>query len=84
MSEDPDAPKLARDVTHARIGNLLFDLREVVNDLISLRLNPVGSPLIQDEEGELIAIKGSLDFLLSDIRESRIQQSRNIRLVQNG
>ena len=78
MIEDPDAPKLARDVTHARIGNLLFDMREVVNDLIALRLNPVGNPLVADEEGELMAIKNSLDWLLSDIRESRPK----VRLVK--
>jgi hypothetical protein len=72
MSEiDDHAPKLARDITHARIGNLLHDMRETINDLIALRVNPVGSPLIQDEEGELMAIKNSLDWLLSDIRESR-------------
>jgi hypothetical protein len=76
--DDPDAPKLARDVTHARIGNLLFDMREVVNDLIALRLNPVGNPLVADEEGELTAIKNSLDWLLSDIRESRPK----VRLVK--
>lgn len=80
MTDEDDAPKLARDVTHARIGNLLFDLREVVNDIISLRLNPVGSLLIQDEEGELMAIKNSLDWLLSDIRESR----PNLKIVKNG
>lgn len=77
---DEHAPKLARDVTHARIGNLLFDLRETVNDIISLRLNPVGNPLVQDEEGELMAIKNSLDWLLSDIRESRPK----VRIARNG
>lgn len=82
--EDPDAPKLARDVTHARIGNLLFDLREVVNDLIALRLHPVGYPLVADEEGELMAIKNSLDFLLSDIREARVAKSHTLRVVSNG
>jgi hypothetical protein len=75
---DDHAPKLARDVTHARIGNLLHDMRETVNDLIALRVNPIGSPLIQDEEGELMAIKNSLDWLLSDIRESRPK----VRLVK--
>lgn len=70
MSTDNDAPRLARDITHARIGNLLHDMRETINDLIALRVNPVGSPLIQDEEVELMAIKNSLDWLLSDIRES--------------
>jgi hypothetical protein len=77
--DDPDAPRLARDVTHARIGNLLFDLREVVNDLIALRLHPVGYPLVADEEGELMAIKNSLDFLLSDIRETRATKIRIVR-----
>ena len=80
MTEDTDAPKLARDVTHARIGNLLFDMRETINDLIALRLNPVGSPLIQDEEDELMAIKNSLDWLLSDIRESRPK----FKVIKNG
>lgn len=78
MIDDPDAPKLARDVTHARIGNLLHDMREVVDDIIALRLNPVGYPLVADEEGELMAIKNSLDWLLSDIRESRPK----VRLVK--
>lgn len=81
---DQDAPKLARDVTHARIGNLLYDLRGTLNDLIALRVNPVGFPLVQDEEGELLAIKNSLDFLLSDIRETRVKQARTFRVVQNG
>lgn len=71
MAEDPDAPKLARDITHARVGNLLFDMRETINDMIALRLNPAGYQLVADEEGELMAIKNSLDWLLSDIRESR-------------
>lgn len=84
MITDDDAPKLARDVTHARVGNLLFDLREVVNDLIKIRLSPVGSPLVADEEGELIAIKSSLDFLLSDIQEARIAAARKLRVVSNG
>lgn len=72
-----DEPKLPREITHARVGNLLYDMRETINDLISLRLNPIGSPLIADEEGELMAIKNSLDWLLSDIRESR-----KVRLVR--
>lgn len=72
-----DEPKLPREITHARIGNLLFDMRETINDLIALRLNPIGYPLVAEEEGELFAIKNSLDWLLSDIRESR-----KVRLVK--
>jgi len=70
MSEDQDAPKLARDITHATVGTLLFGLRETIDQLIAIRVREFG-PLLQDEEGELMAIKNSLDWLLSDIRESR-------------
>ena len=66
-----DAPQGERAITHARIGNLLHDLRETLDDLIRLRLHSVGAPLIADEEAELIAIKTSLDFLLTDILAAR-------------
>lgn len=81
MSDDPDAPKLARDVAQAQIGYLLFGLRETVNELIKLRVGQDTSDLIADEEGELMAIKQSLDFLLSDIRESRVAASR-LRVIK--
>jgi hypothetical protein len=79
---DNDAPQLAKDMTHASIGNLLFSLRDTVNDLISIRVREFG-PLLENEEGELLAIKNSLDWLLSDIRESRIIQSRKLRVISN-
>lgn len=85
--DDPDAPKLARDVTHARIGNLLHDAREVINDLIALRLNPVGCPLIENEEGEIMAIRNSLNWLLSDIKlanDARAASTPQIRIVRHG
>jgi len=77
MSEDQDAPRLAKDITHATVGILLFGLRETIDQLIAIRVREFG-PLLQDEEGELMAIKNSLDWLLSDIRESR---PKPIRIV---
>jgi hypothetical protein len=78
-----DELKLAEDVAHAQIGQILFGLRETVNDLIAIRVREFG-PLLENEEGELFAIKNSLDWLLSDIRESRIVQSRKLRVISNG
>ncbi len=82
-SGDEHAPKLARDVAYAQVGGLLYGLREVVDSLIAIRVREFGD-LLEGEEDELIQIKGSLDFLLSDIRESRIQKARVIRIVSNG
>ncbi|MGM4997816.1 hypothetical protein AB8A05_04060 [Tardiphaga sp. 538_B7_N1_4] len=74
-----DAPQGERAVTHARIGNLLYDLRGTVDDLIALRQHPEGAPLVADEEAEICAIKDNLTFLLSDIL-----LSRKLRVVSNG
>lgn len=74
-----DEPKGERAVTHARIGNLLYDLRGTVEDIMALRLHPEGAPLVADEEAELTAIKTSLDFLLSDILAGK-----KPRLVRHG
>jgi len=66
-----DEPRGERAITQARIGNLLHDFRSTIDELIRLRLHPVGAPFIADEEAELMAIKTSLDFLLSDILAAR-------------
>ena len=80
MSEDQDAPRLAKDITCATVGMLVFGLRETIDQLIAIRVREFG-PLLVDEEGELMAIKNSLDWLLSDIRESR---PKPIRIVHRG
>jgi hypothetical protein len=81
--DSDDAPKLASEVTHAYVGVLLWGMRDTLDKIISIRLSEYGA-LLDNEEGELIAIKSSLDFLLSDIRESRIAAARKIRIVQHG
>lgn len=79
---DDDAPRLARDVTHAQVGFHLFALRGCIDELISIRVRSGFGELLEDEEGELMAIRQSLEFLLSDIRESRVNKSRQLRLVK--
>lgn len=74
-----DEPHGERAVTHARIGNLLYDLRGTVDALIRLRNHSIGAPLVAGEEEELTAIRNNLDFLLSDILASRAP-----RLVRHG
>jgi hypothetical protein len=80
---DDDAPKLARDVTHAAIGMHLFAMRGTIDQLIAIRTREFGS-LLEDEEGELMSLRQSLEWLLSDIRETRVKQSRNLKVVRNG
>lgn len=65
----------AREATHAAIGARMFSLRDAIDDLIAIRVREHGD-LLNDDEGELMMMKNSLDFLLSDIRESRIQKAR--------
>lgn len=68
---DVDKPLGKRAITHARIGNLLFDLREDVNDLVGLYNDANGRSLVADDEAEIAAIRNSINWLLSDILESR-------------
>jgi hypothetical protein len=70
MDIEQFAPKGERAVTHARIGNLVHDLHSTADDLIALR-NGVGAPLVAGEEAGLTAARDKLNFLLSDILESR-------------
>ena len=80
---DSDAPTLARDVTNAAIGMNLFAMREIIDQLIAIRTREFGS-LLDGEEGELMTLRQSLEWLLSDIRESRVKQSRTLKVVSNG
>ncbi len=68
---DVDEPLGKRAITHARIGNLLFDLREDVNDLVGLYNDANGRSLVAEDEAEITAIRNSINWLLSDILESR-------------
>ena len=81
---DDDAPRLARDVIQASIGMHLYSMRGTIDDLIKIRLDRDFSELLDDEEGELMAIRQSLEFLLSDIRESRVAKSRQFKVISNG
>ena len=76
-----NAPTLARDVTHAAIGMNLHAMREIIDQLIAIRTREFGS-LLDGEEGELMTLRQSLEWLLSDIRESRVNQSRTLRVVR--
>ena len=67
-----DVASLARETTHAHIGALLYGLRDTTEQLIAIRTREFGR-LLDGEEAELMAIKLSLDLLLSDIKESRRQ-----------
>lgn len=80
MSENE--PKLAKDVTHAAIGMHLYAMRGCIDELIAIRTREFG-PLLDDEEGELMSLRQSLEWLLSDIRESRVAKSRQLKLVRN-
>ena len=64
-----DIAQLARETTHAHVGALLYGLRDTVDQLIAIRVREFG-PLLDGEYDELMAIKGNLEFLLSDIKES--------------
>lgn len=70
MSESYE-PIGRRAITHARVGNLLYDLRERTNDLIALYNEADGRSLVTDDEAEITAIRNSINWLLSDILESR-------------
>ena len=72
---DVDSPTLSRDVVHAQIGSLLCGLRETLDSLIAIRVREFGM-LLQHDEVELMKIKNSLDWLLSDLRESRLKVAR--------
>lgn len=82
MTDNDDAPTLARDIIHASIGMHLQSMRGTIDELIRVRLDRDFSDLLDGEEGELMAIRQSLEFLLSDIRESRVNQSRQLRAVK--
>ena len=72
-----DVAALARETTHAHVGSLLFGLRDTVEQLIAIRVREFG-PLLDGEYDELVEIKNNLDFLLSDIKESR----RKLKVVR--
>lgn len=71
MSIDVDEPKGRRPITHARIGCLLHDMREDVEDLVKLYNDADGRTLVTQDEAEITAIRNSINWLLSDILESR-------------
>lgn len=62
----------------AYAGQLLYTLRETLNDLIKLRVSREGSVLMEDE-GEIIANLSSLQFLATDLAETRRNEARRIR-----
>ena len=71
MSIEEQQPAGRRAITHARIGNLLYDIREDVNDLVKLYNDAEGRSLVTQDEAEITAIRNSINWLLSDILESR-------------
>ena len=71
MSIEEHQPAGRRAITHARIGNLLHDIREDVNDLVKLYNDADGRSLVTQDEAEITAIRNSINWLLSDILESR-------------
>lgn len=81
--DDPYAPKLAKEVVINTVAMHLFAMRGIIDDLIRIRCHEFGS-LLDEEEGELMAIRQSLEFLLTDIRESRINKARQFKVVSNG
>jgi hypothetical protein len=78
---DNDAPKLARDVAQAHAGKLIFGIRESLNELIAIRIREHGE-VLEVDEGALMAVKNSLDWLLNDIRETRAAKSRKLLMVK--
>ena len=71
MSIEEHQPVGRRAITHARIGNLLHDMREDVDDLVKLYNDTEGRSLVTQDEAEITAIRNSINWLLSDILESR-------------
>ncbi len=68
---DVHEPIGKRPITHARIGNLLWDMQEKVNDLIALYNDADGRSLVAEDEAEITAIRNNINWLLSDILLSR-------------
>lgn len=75
-----DEPTCERAITHARVGNLAHDLREVIKDLSRMRLDPVGAPFIAMEIDVLLECNEALSVLASSVL---VPDERKIRLVSS-
>lgn len=71
-------PHTPREITHARVGNLAYDLRETIADLSKLRLDPVGAPFVAMELATIMECKTALDVLASNLVEV---SDRKLRVV---
>lgn len=56
---------------HCAVASDVSSLAETITDLVRLRLDPMASELVANEEGNLLACLASLQFLCSDLRETR-------------
>ena len=59
---------------HLSVTSHVTDLAHSITELVRHRLDPVTSPLIVNEEGNLLSCLASLQFLCSDLRTERIEQ----------
>ena len=62
--------KNSREIMHSDIGMLSYILRDTVDQYIAIRVGDHGD-LLDGEFAELMAIYQSMQWLLSDIRETR-------------
>ena len=72
-----------REQAIVRVGLLLFELRDIVDQLIEWRRHRYGA-LLDGEEAEIAAVLLNLQILLSDIKESRsVNKCVPLHLVSN-
>ena len=71
------------DKAVVHVGMLLFELRDIVDQLIDWRRHRYGA-LLDGEEAEIAAVLLNLQILLSDIKESRsVNKCVKLHLVSN-
>lgn len=57
---------------HCAVVSDVTTLSGAITDLVRLRLDPITADLVANEEGNLLACLASLQFLCSDLRETRV------------
>jgi hypothetical protein len=66
---------------HLAVQAHVGTLASSISELVKLRINPATEELIANEEGSLLAALASLQFLCSELRETRASPSRKSEQV---
>ena len=92
-SRNDDEPRTHKEIAQSRIEHMTWELRQIISDLSSWRLDPVGAPLVANELYNLMECKTALDVLASHILEAADRKlashileaaDRKRRIVHNG